>query len=89
MAVQYNTVSVGTAATQILPSNPGRRVFVIYNNGSNIVYLAPDANVTTGTGIPIQPQASFVQNGFGMWAGAWWGVTTTGSSDVRFMDYAE
>jgi len=87
MAVAYNTVTVTTSATQILASNPGRRMFSIYNNGSNIVYIAPDGNVTTSNGTPILPQASYTQNGSRMWMGAWYGITSTGSSDVRYMDY--
>lgn len=89
MAVTYNTVSVGTNATLVLASNPGRRMFVIYNNGANTVFLGPDANVTTGTGIPILPQSSFTQNGSRMWMGAWYGITSTSTSDTRYIDYSE
>ena len=89
MAVTYNTVSVTSAATLILASNPGRRMFVIYNNGSNAVYVGPDAAITSSNATPILPQSSFTQNGSRMFMGAWYGVTVTGSSDVRYMDYNE
>jgi len=89
MAVIYNTVTVASTATLIIPSNPGRRMFVIYNNGSNIVYIGPDANVTTSNGIPILQQSSFTQNGSRMWMGAWYGITVSSTSDTRYMDYNE
>lgn len=89
MATVYNNVTVASTATQILASNPGRRMFVIYNNGTNIVYIAPDSNVTTTTGIPILQQSSFTQNGSRMWMGAWFGITASSTSDVRYMDYNE
>lgn len=89
MATTYGTVTVSSTATLILASNPGRRMFVIYNNGNNIVYVGPDANVTTANGIPILQQSSFTQNGTRMWMGAWYGITASASSDTRFMDYNE
>lgn len=89
MAVNYNTVSVASTATLILAANPGRRMFVIYNNGANNVYIGPDANVTTSNGIPILPQASYTQNGERMWQGAIYGITSTSTSDTRYWDYNE
>jgi hypothetical protein len=89
MAVQYNTVSVGSTPTLILASNPGRRMFVIYNNGSNIIYIGPDANVSSSNGIPITQNSSFTQNGSRMWMGAWYGITVSSTSDTRYMDYNE
>lgn len=89
MAVNYNAVTVTTAATLILASKPGRRMFAIKNNGGEVVYLGPDVNVTTLTGIPILPQDSFTQNGSRMYMGSWYGITVSNTSDVRYMDYSE
>lgn len=89
MAQNYSNVTIGSTATLILASNPGRRMFVIYNNGTNAIYLGPDANVTTTSGIPILPQTSFTQNGSRMWMGGWYAITSTSTSDVRYMDYSE
>lgn len=89
MATTYNTVTVSTAATLILASNPGRRMFSIYNNGSNVVYVGPDTNITSSNATPILPQASYTQNGSRMYMGPWYGITSTATSDVRYMDYNE
>ena len=89
MSSTYNTVTVGNTATLILPSNPGRRMFVIYNNGAVTVYVGPDTNITTSNAIPILPQSSFTQNGERMWMSAWYGITASSTADVRYMDYGE
>lgn len=64
-------------------------MFIIYNNGANIVYIGADTTVTSAKGIPITPQSSFTQNGERMWMGAWYGITASSTSDTRYMDYAE
>lgn len=89
MAVTYANVSVAGTATLILASNPGRRMFVIYNNGTTTLYIGPDASVSTVNAIPILPQSSFTQNGSRMWMGAWYGITSSASADIRYMDYGE
>jgi hypothetical protein len=89
MAVTYNTVTVGNTATQILSANGARRTLIVYNNGTNTVYMGPDTNVTTSNGIPLPQQSSFSQNGEKMWKGAWYGITSTGTSDVRYIDFSE
>lgn len=89
MAVNYNAVTVSSAATLILAALPGRRMFSLYNNGNNIVFVGPDTSVTISTGTPILPQASYTQNGSRMYMGAWYGITSSSTSDVRYMDYGE
>jgi hypothetical protein len=89
MAVNYSNVTVGNTATLVLASNPGRRMFSVYNNGAVTMYLGPDANVATTTGTPILPQASYTQNGSRMYMGAWYGITASSTVDVRYMDYGE
>lgn len=83
----YNTVTVQTSATQILPANNGRRGFVIYNNGGNIMYIGFDSSVATTTGLPILPQASYDLNGDRCWRGAVYGIAVTSSDDVRYWEW--
>ena len=89
MAVNYNTVTVGNTATLILASNPGRRLFSIYNNGTVVVYVGPDALITTSNATPILPQASYTQNGSRMYMGPWYGITASSTADTRYMDFNE
>lgn len=83
----YNTVTVQTSATQILAANNGRRGFVIYNNGNNLMYLGFDSSVATTTGLPILPQSSFELNGDRCWRGAVYGIAVTSSDDVRYWEW--
>jgi hypothetical protein len=80
----YGAVTVTNVATQIMPATNGRYLFVIYNNGSVPIYIGFDANVLNTTGIPILPQANYTQQGFGIWAGAVYGITASSSADTRF-----
>lgn len=88
MAFQYNAVSVGSTATQILPSNPARRGCLVLNNGSSTMYLGMDANVTTSNGFPIAAGSSLSNSGeHEDWRGAIFGIVVTGSVDVRFWEW--
>lgn len=89
MATSYGAVTATTSAGLLVASNPGRRDIIIYNNGSVVVYLGPDANVTAVNGIPILPQSNFTENGVRMYMGAWYAIAASATSDMRFMDYGE
>lgn len=89
MAVNQSAVTVTSAATLVLASKPGRRMFVIKNNGTVIIYLGTDTSVTSTNGIPLMPQDSFSQNGSRMYMGAWYGITASSTADVRYIDYNE
>lgn len=82
----FGSSTVSIASTQILLPNNGRRVFVIHNNGSNIIYVGLDSTVLSTSGIGILPQDKWVMNGAQMWQGSVWGITSSGSSDVRYWD---
>lgn len=88
MSASYGAVSVGSTATQILPADPGRRGFLISNNGGQIIYIGFDASVTTSTGIQILPQDKFDQIGeHGAYRGAIYGITASSTSDCRFWEW--
>jgi len=88
-AAQYIAVTVAatTGGTQILAANNERRGLVVYNNGNNPVYLGFDANVTTSTGMPVLPQASFTVNGDRCWRGIVQGIATSSTDDVRAWEW--
>ena len=84
MSASYGAVSVTTTATLILASTPGRRGFLIGNNGSNIIYIGFDSAVTATTGMQLMPQDRFDQSGEqSVFKGAIWGITSAGASDTR------
>jgi hypothetical protein len=57
LTVSNSQVSVGTTATKIGTAT-GRFQLVVVNSGSTAAYCGTTASVTSGTGFPIQPQAS-------------------------------
>lgn len=88
MAAQYNTVSVGSTATVILPANLARRGCLVTNTSAGTVYLGFDANVTTANGIPIVQNAFFNNSGENIaWRGVIYGIVSSGTSDCRFMEW--
>lgn len=90
MAVQYNTVSVGTSATLVLESNPARRGMILANNSAATVYIGSDSSVTTSTGIPIAANGNLTDSGpRDLWKGQVWGICASGTSDVRYMWWSE
>jgi hypothetical protein len=60
------SVTIGSAATPLWkrPQNaavanvPSFQLLIVYNNGSNTMYIGDDAGVTSSTGIPIAPGGS-------------------------------
>lgn len=88
MSASFNAVTVASTPTNILTSSPGRRGFLIKNNGGAIVYLGFDAGVTTLTGLPLVPQDSFTLTGeHNTFKGSVWGVTSSGTVDCRYWDW--
>lgn len=79
----YGNVSVTSTATLILGASPGRRGFIIFNNGANAIFIGMDANVTTSNGVPIQPLDNYQEHGTDIWMGNIYGITSTGSADIR------
>ncbi|RKY33205.1 MAG: hypothetical protein DRP74_00705 [Candidatus Omnitrophota bacterium] len=83
-AIKPNQVNVGTTPTP-LPTTAlnHRRSIIVYNNGSNTVYLG-DANVTVGNGLPMPPGGSY---SFKLDVGVvLYGVVASGTEDVRILE---
>ncbi len=91
MSVNFGAVTVSSVAPaqQILPSSPGRRVFVVFNNGNSVLYIGPDATVTASNGIPISPQGDYSMEGVRILMGAIYGIAGGASDDVRYLEYGE
>ncbi len=84
----YNAVSVGATATLLLAANNERKGCLIFNNGTNTIYLGMDANVTSSNGIPLLANATFSNSNLhALWRGAIYAITATSTSDTRFWEW--
>jgi len=79
------SVSVTTAATLILTANSNRKVAKLLNNGVKTVYLDKTSGVSVATGYPLVPGAELTDESS---TDAWYGITSSGSSDVRTLEMA-
>ena len=73
-------VSVLSTATLIYRADGNRDSLMIYNNGSETIYLGATESVTTSTGYPVT--AASAAPWFGV--GACYGICATGPVDTRF-----
>jgi hypothetical protein len=87
------SVSVTNTATQIVSTNPRRHSIVIQNLSSSVVYIGVDSNVTASgdsvnDGIAILQNGSFSfdAGGLPVWKGPIYGITASGTSDVRYWE---
>lgn len=90
MAAQtYNTVTVLTDAKVIIPANSDRVNAIISNaSGAVILYIGPDASVTTANGIPIAVSTTANLNNFmESYKGNVYGITGS-TADVRYWENA-
>jgi len=76
--------TVTTNATQLLGSPAGRLAFIMVNNSDQTVYIGPYNTVTTATGLPIAPGASYSND---VWKGTLYGRVAAGTSNVRLQEF--
>lgn len=77
-------ILVGSPATLIRGPVSTRKSFMLFNNGSNSIYLGFVVGIAETTGLPLIPQAYFADNS---WTGSWYGVSTGNTStEIRFME---
>ena len=80
----FTAAAPTTSATLLLAANTSRKSALLYNNGSQVVYLG-GSGVTTSTGQPVPPGGAIAD---GAGAGAWYGITATGTGDIRVTEVA-
>lgn len=82
---------VGVAATQIMRSNPQRVGLVVVNLSGNVMYIAPNNQVTAASGIYLAPNggsASMVwDRDFEMCSMPWYAIAGAANSDVYVLEY--
>jgi len=93
-----SSVSVTPTATQIVSksrsSNTARIGLIIYNNGSQVVYLGDDANVTTSNGYPLATGDTIRWSHDGgkaqfFFRGDVYGIVAYSTSDIRVWEFLE
>ncbi len=77
----HNNVACDTSADQILAANLARKGFTIQATDGT-VYIG-GSGVTTSTGFPLAAGQSFSSDGF---AGAVYGITASGTVNVRYWE---
>lgn len=82
-------VTVSATATAILAAAATRRGHVLFNAGNSVVYVGVANTVTTSTGIPVAPGASFNLDIPGLvYTGAIYGICGAGeTSQIRGINY--
>ena len=85
MPATVTNVSVTSAATLILSANAARQELHLVNNSvSPDCFIGPDNTVTATTGLTLFAGGSKDKDrGFGLWLGPVWGITSSGTADVR------
>lgn len=81
-----STTTISTTAAVIpTTAQTNRRTMLVYNNGSETVYLG-GSTVTATTGYPLEPGQ---EKGFDIDAGlSLYGITSANSSDIRTLEGA-
>jgi len=89
-ATVITPVTVTETATAILALSAARRGHVLFNAGSQTLYVGTANTVTTATGIPIAAGASFsLDLNSALYTGAVYGITAAGlTTSVRGVTYA-
>lgn len=88
MANTQNAVTVqSSGATLVLAANTWRRGFNVYNNSAVTIYLGFDSTVTSSTGTPVLPNASFTSDGMNPWKTDVYARAASSTADVRYLEW--
>ena len=83
-----SNVSVTTSATLITKDNPKRLSMIMYNASSTTVYIGQTVSLTTADGVAIVAGGSLSEDSGGerVYLGAYYGISTTGTADIRYWE---
>jgi hypothetical protein len=84
----YDFVSVGTTPTLIVEANAQRLSLIIINGGSDVLHFGQDANVTASNCPYLLPNGNLTEDSSGtkLYCGAFYGITTGGTSTVYYWE---
>lgn len=74
-----------SSAASLVAANASRKSVTIHNAGTVTVYLGKDNTVTTTNGLPLAPNATLSDESS---TDAWWGITGSGTGDLRICEVA-
>ena len=86
--MSYNAVTVTNTPTLIVGANCRRQELTLVNNSSVDIFVGPDASITSSNAVPLfasQRNDRWKGPG-GSWLGDIYGVTASGSADIRFWE---
>ena len=73
-----------TTQAVILAAGSSKRIaLTLRNAGSVTVYLGKDATVTSASGYPLKVDEVMTDDNS---SDAWWGITASGTGDIRMME---
>lgn len=86
--MKYGQITVTNSPTLIIAGNESRKEVIFSNDSSSVkIYIGMDNLVTTSNGLPFhQNETRGHARGFGTYLGPIYGVTATGSADVRYWE---
>jgi len=88
MATTYGAKTITNAATLIIAANAVRKGLILHNAGSNIIYIGPDASITTANAIVMYPAMTRDDKGLlDTWRGAVYGIVATGTEEMRYWEW--
>ena len=81
----YKNVNVTSTATLIIAANAKRQELIITNNSTTPdAFIGMDSSVTTANGLPLYAgQTRERSRGFAIWLGDIYGITASGTADIR------
>jgi hypothetical protein len=85
----YNAVSVGTTATLICAGNTKRQELTIVNASTSVdIFVGPDDSISAANGIPLyaQQRNDRWKGPGGSWLGDVYGITASGTADIRYWE---
>lgn len=77
-----NSATVGAVSTEVLAAKSGRMYAVITNNSDEDMWLSLGTAAILNKGIPLKVNQSFEINGFKLFRGAVYAISTSGSKSV-------
>lgn len=79
------SISVGTAPVLLVEANEKRLSIVIYNAGPSGIFYGQTASITTADSPCLATNGSFEEDSGGtkIYCGAFYGIASSGTSDVR------
>ena len=80
-------VSIGVAATLIVPANTRRSSFHLLNNGSNPMFIGENNAITIADGFPLSGGSQISEDeGNNVWKGDIYGIVAAATEEARYWE---